>query len=88
MGTAPCGDIIELVTIKFYKNGNKHLKFNQDAMLRFNVTVSRLLGWVRSKEEFTTESDYTKPVNDNVWETSNSMKVTASNIFKLTNKAA
>jgi hypothetical protein len=88
MGTAPDGDVIELVTIKYYKNGNRHLKFNQEAMLRFNVTVSRLLGWVRSKDDFINESETTKPVDDNVWEISNEMKVTSSNILKLTCKAA
>jgi hypothetical protein len=57
-------------------------------MLRFNVTVSRLLGWVRSKEDFVNESETTKPINDNVWEISNEMKVTSSNILMLTSKVA
>lgn len=88
IGTTPEGDVTELVTIKFYKNGNRHLKFNQEAMLRFNVTVSRLLGWVRSKDEFVNESDSTETVNDNVWEISNEMKVTPNNILMLTCEAA
>ena len=88
MGTTPDGEVIELITIKYYKNGNKHIKFNQEAMLRFNVTVSRLLGWVRSKDEFIDETESTQPIDDNVWEISNDMKVTPDNILKLTNKAA
>ncbi len=87
-GTHPNGNVLELVTLKFYLNGNRHLKFNQDAMLRFNVTVSRLLGWVRSKEDFVDESETTKRVDDDVWEISKDMKVTPSNIFLLTDKAA
>jgi hypothetical protein len=87
-GTNPDGEVIELVTIKFYKNGNRHLKFNQGAMLRFNVTVSRLLGWVRSKDEFANETEAKKPIPDTVWNISNSMKVTASNVLRLTCKAA
>jgi hypothetical protein len=88
MGTTPDGDVIELVQIKFYQNGNRHCKFSQSAMLRLNVTVSRLLGWVRSKEEFATESETTTHVDDNVWDISNEMKVSANNILMLTNQAA
>ena len=88
MGTTPDGDVVELVQIKFYQNGNRHCKFNQSAMLRLNVTVSRLLGWVRSKEEFVNESETTMHVEDNVWDISNEMKVSSNNILMLTNKAA
>ncbi|GAA5141223.1 class I SAM-dependent methyltransferase [Thalassotalea piscium] len=88
IGTTPSGEVEELVDIKYYKNGNRHLKFNQEAMLRLNVTVSRLLGWVRSKDEFVEESQCTETVNDNVWAISDDMKVTPSNILMLTCKAA
>jgi hypothetical protein len=88
MGANPDGDVIELVTIKFYKNGNRHLKFNQEAMLRFNVTVSRLLCWVRSKDEFANESETTTPIDDSVWNISNDMKVTTNNMLLLTCEAA
>jgi len=88
MGTTPDGDVIELVQIKFYQNGNRHCKFSQKAMLRLNVTVSRLLGWVRSKEEFANESNTTSHVEDNIWDISNEMKISANNILMLTSKAA
>ena len=87
-GTTPDSENTKLVEIRFYKNGNRHIKFNQRAMLRFNVTVSRVLGWVRSKDEFVNESETKETVEDTVWEISNKMKVTPSNILKLTCKAA
>lgn len=86
-GAKPSGEDVELLQIKFYKNGNRHLRFNQDAMLRFNVTASRLLGWVRCKSEFSTESDIAAPLSDSVWEISDEMKVTSRNILTLASKA-
>jgi hypothetical protein len=88
MGTDPEGEVIELLQIKFFGNGNKHLKYDKKAMLRLNVTCSRLLGWVRTKEDFTNESDTKKPVDENIWDISNKMKVSANNILMLTNQAA
>ena len=88
IGFDPDGNETELAQIKFYKNGNRHLKFNQKAMLRLNVTVSRLLGWVRSKNEFVGEVAATKPVEDDVWNVSNDMKVLPSSVLMLPSKAA
>lgn len=84
-GTDCNGDEIELATIKYYKNGSRHLKFNQEAMLRFNVTVSRILGWVRNKEEFNDDSETKTTIDDSVWEISDDMKITANNVLLLTN---
>lgn len=88
MGTTPEGESTELVKITLYKNGNRHLKFDQDAMLRFNVTASRLLGWVRNKDEFTADSGSEEIVTDNIWCISSKMKVSSSNVLMLTNKVA
>lgn len=82
-GTKPDGTTIELIQIKFYKNGNRHLKFNQTVMLRLNVTVSRLLGWVRSKTEFETELETTQPISKEVWGLSDSMKLSPNSVLKL-----
>lgn len=87
MGTHPDGETIELVTIRFYKNGNRHLKWNQGAMLRFNVTVSRLLGWVKNKEEFAEETDKNTVVETDVWNISDNMKVIPSHILQLAKPA-
>lgn len=40
---------------KAYKNGNMHVKFNQEFTKAMNVEVSRLLGWIRSKEDIAKE---------------------------------
>lgn len=86
-GTTPEGENFELLNIRFYKNGNRYCSFNQEAMLRFNVTISRLLDWVRSKEEFAEEAE-TEVLCETVWAVSDSMKILHSTVLKLTQKAA
>ncbi|EGR0468576.1 DUF4942 domain-containing protein [Vibrio cholerae] len=88
MGTDPHGTLLHLAQIRFYKNGNRHIKFNQDAMLRFNVTASRILGWVRSKNEFEQENDMKKSVSTDIWVVADEMKIQPTYILALTNKTA
>ena len=38
-----------------YKNGNMHVKFDIEFIKAMNVEVSRLLGWIRHKEDIKTE---------------------------------
>ncbi len=40
---------------KVYKNGNMHVKFNKEFTKALNVEVSRLLGWIRCKEDIARE---------------------------------
>ena len=40
---------------KVYKNGNMHVKFNIEFTKAMNVEVSRLLGWIRCKEDIEKE---------------------------------
>ena len=40
---------------RFYKNGNIHLKLNQDFIKALNIEAGRLLGWVKSAEDVVTE---------------------------------
>lgn len=47
------GDLF--ISYKKYKNGNIHLKINQEFMKAFNIEVSRLLGWVKNKEDIKKE---------------------------------
>jgi len=88
IGSGLDGKPITLVTIRYYHKGTRHIKWNQDAMLRFNVTVSRILGWVRSKEDFAQENEDTKTVNDNVWQVGDNLKIIPSSILALTDKTA
>ncbi|WP_281188842.1 class I SAM-dependent methyltransferase [Vibrio harveyi] len=87
-GTEAQGKIVELLSIRYYLNGNRHIKFNQEAMLRLNVTVSRLLGWVRNKAEYQHETDASATVSDTVWQLSDSMKVKPTTILALADKSA
>lgn len=72
-----------LLKMRIYKNGNRHLQFNQQAMLRFNVTVSRLLKWVRSKDEFEVETEQKTPISDAVWHSSDHLRVPSTAVLKL-----
>ncbi|HAS6026887.1 class I SAM-dependent methyltransferase [Vibrio vulnificus] len=83
-GLEPCGKRIDLIHIRFFLNGNRHIKFDQGAMLRLNVTASRLLGWVRSKAEFEHEVD--NLVSDAVWNLSDGLKILPQNILHLADK--
>ena len=42
---------------KVFKNGNLHLKLNKEFAKAMNVEVSRLLGWIKSKEDIKKEFD-------------------------------
>lgn len=44
-----------LFEFKIYKNGNLHLKLNIEFTKALNVEVSRLLGWIRNKEDIKKE---------------------------------
>ncbi|MCG9575478.1 DUF4942 domain-containing protein [Vibrio tubiashii] len=87
-GTTPEGKTEDLIKIRFHKNGNRHITFSQQAMLRLNVTVSRLLGWVRTKEQFEQEGDFAKPIDATIWNVSNTLKVLPSTVLALTDKRA
>lgn len=45
------GKRIELMRVRAFKNGNLHVQFNQDFLLRLNVEFGRLKGWLKSKQE-------------------------------------
>lgn len=49
---------VELMRLRPYQNGNCHIKLNQDFLMRWNVEVSRILGWVRSPKEASDEMGY------------------------------
>ena len=44
-----------LVEYKIYKNGNMHIKINQDFIKAINIEAGRLLGWLRSPAEASEE---------------------------------
>lgn len=48
-----------LCTVRAFKNGNIHMKFDQDFMRAFNVEAARLLGWIKSPKEAVVEMGMT-----------------------------
>lgn len=87
-GTCHKGKVTKLVTIRFFKSGTRHIKFNQAVMLRFNVTVSRILGWVRHKEDFAEETEGKVKVDNQTWGIGDELKILPSTILALTVKQA
>lgn len=57
-----------------FKNGNIHLRLNQEFMKAFNIEVARLKGWIHNKEdivnEFDAELEITKEDCDKYYKTS------------------
>lgn len=51
-----------LMEVKPFKNGNLHIKFSQKFMLKLNIEMGRLKGWIHSKEDCAREFDV--PVED------------------------
>ena len=49
------GEEVVFMEYKAYKNGNMHVKFNQEFTKALNVEVARLLGWLRCKEDIARE---------------------------------
>jgi len=45
------GDIKLFCTVRAFKNGNVHMKFDQEFMTAFNVEAGRLNGWIKSPKE-------------------------------------
>lgn len=84
-GVTPDGKALTLVKIRYYKNGSRHITFNQSAMARFNVTASRLLGWIKDKKAYENETEQSN-VSDADWAVSDNMKVVPSNVIKLVHK--
>lgn len=47
-----------LFDIKFFKNGNCHIRLGNEFALRLNVMAGKLFGWVRSAKEFADETGH------------------------------
>lgn len=46
---------ILLMEVKAFKNGNLHIKFNQDFMCKLNVEFGRLKGWLKTQKQASEE---------------------------------
>lgn len=47
----------ELYTVKFFKNGNIHIKFNRNFMNKLNVIYGKLKGWISNPQDAKNEMD-------------------------------
>ena len=50
-------DTMRFIEYRCFKNGNIHLRINQEFMKAFNIEVARLKGWIHNKEEIVKEFD-------------------------------
>ena len=78
-GTGPEGKELDLVQVRYYANGNRHIKINTEAMARFNTTVSRLLGWVRNREEYQEETG-SEEVTVRVWDSKDNIYIQPNSV--------
>lgn len=50
-------DGMVLLAYRCFQNGNVHIKFNQELMLKMNIEVGKLRGWLNSAEDVQEEFD-------------------------------
>lgn len=61
----------ELLMIKFYKNGNQHLSLSKEFMLRLNIYIGKLLGWVTNAADAfdeMQESEFKQDDFNEIWD--------------------
>lgn len=62
--------------VKFFKNGNCHIKFRKDIMLALNVVAGRLLGWVTTPEQASEEMGESLSDIQANWNKTDALKLT------------
>ena len=62
--------------VKFFKNGNCHIKFRKDIMLALNVVAGRLLGWVTTPEQASEEMGESLSDIQANWHKTDALKLT------------
>lgn len=78
-----------LFEYKVYKNDNVHFKLNKEFAKAMNVEVSRLLGWIRCKEDIAKEfPEELSTGAEKYFKTNQFVSLTNSGMFLIENKAA
>lgn len=78
-----------LFEYKYFQNGNKHIRFNLELAKAINVEVSRLLGWIRCKEDIAREfPDELAKGAEKYFKINNYISLENNNLLLLENKAA
>jgi hypothetical protein len=73
---------------RFYQNGNVHVKINQELMMKFNIEVARILGWIRGPQDIQDEFDVNEAEAVRYWNTNSLVKIGMSDVQMLEYKGA
>lgn len=73
-------------SIKAFKNGNLHLKFNQDFLKRWNIEAGRLLGWLKDPKNASEEIGLTEEEISEYWKNNCQILPNSINQLLLTDK--
>jgi hypothetical protein len=68
---------------RFYQNSNVHVKVNQELMMKFNVAVAKILGWIRGPEDIQEEYEVSAAEAVKYWNTDTLLKLGQSDIQML-----
>jgi hypothetical protein len=52
---------------RFYQNGNVHVKVKKEFMMRFNIEVGRIFGWLNKPEDIANEFELSKSEAEKYW---------------------
>lgn len=67
--------------IKFYKNGNRHIKFNPDFMKALNLEMARINKWILNKKEAAEELELSEKEIQKFWNNNIYYKLEQSSII-------
>lgn len=67
--------------VKLYKNGNRHIKFNQKFMKKLNVEMARINGWIKDKTDAMKQFDLSDMEVEEFW--NSNLKITYNEKTKL-----
>lgn len=61
--------------IKLYKNGNRHIKFNTKFMLKLNVEMGRINGWIKNKKEACEDLGIKEEDISSIWKSNYTLEI-------------
>lgn len=75
------GETGTLMKVKAFKNGNTHIFFNSQFMVRLNTEYGRLKGWLKTAQEAASELDI--PVDDAEQSFNSNLQLSTTNLLQL-----
>jgi cupin superfamily acireductone dioxygenase involved in methionine salvage len=55
-------------SVRIFGNGNVHFKINKEILLKFNIEVARLRGWIRSPKDIQSEFEVSEADATKYWQ--------------------